>query len=155
MYDLLYLFKYTILPFFVAQMRHFALEEDVNIEQLCMEHLPAALTGADVYDITSRAYAIALGRKLKEVDALLATTSETQFDTNGDSTEVSSSDSCSSFQERCRRVADVLATLPRRQLQATVRQSDLIDAARGFKPSVSDDELLTYERIAARLNETT
>jgi len=80
---------------------------------------------------------------------LLASTSDTQCDMT-DESAISSS-----FPERYRRVAEALSTIPRVQLQATVRQSDLIDAARGFKPSVSDDELLTYERIAARLEETT
>lgn len=132
----------TTLCVTTAQMRSFALDDDVDLRKMCEVHLPGPLTGADVYDVTSRAYAIALARKLKEVDSLLVNPHK------------SSDTTTSSFSEKCQRVNEALAAFSRTQLKAMVRQSDLIDAALSFKPSVSDDELLVYERIAARLAET-
>lgn len=134
-----------IVCIYVAQMRNFVVEDDIDIEQLCKTQLPAALTGADVYDITSRAYAIALGRKLIEVDALL---------TGASSSETLDNNTGVSFSERCRLVSKTLSSIPRSRLHVALRQTDLLEASRSFKPSVSEEELLTYESIAMRLGET-
>ena len=122
---------------FEAQMRRYSLEEDVDLLAVCA-HLPPVVTGADIYDITSRAYFEALKRKLADVERLsMASTNE----------PVANTDQVNSFQSSSHLV-QFIGSLPRRDLIVRVSQADLLAAAATLKPSVSAEEAARYEEMA-------
>ena len=122
---------------FEAQMRRYSLEDDVELLAVCTQ-LPPVVTGADIYDITSRAYFEALKRKLADVERLsMASTNQ----------PVANTDQVNSFQSSSHLV-QFIGSLPRRDLIVRVSQADLLSAAATLKPSVSAEEAARYEEMA-------
>lgn len=111
-----------------AQLGKLRLDESADdvLERLS-PHLPTTLTGADLASIVSGAVVIALDKLCHRADEEILARKDSAKD------ELS--------------LDDVLASWSEHELQPTVSFHDLLEATHGVTPSVSESELLHYERL--------
>ena len=146
---------------FKAQLRRFSVKIDdndkdfvnenrsqdaneINLWQICellnTKVRGGRVTGADIGDITSRAYLIAQKRLIREIN-ISFNESVGRCDDSNDS----------AFHTRLSRFVD---SLPQSALVVHIKQADLIEAISDVKPSVSADELRLYDSMSTSFGQS-
>lgn len=98
------------------------------------------VTGADIGDITSRAYLIAQKRLIREINVSFNESFGSCNDNN-----------VSACHARLSRFVD---SLPQSALLVHIKQADLIEAISDVKPSVSADELRLYDSMSTSFGQS-
>ncbi|CAM9749928.1 unnamed protein product [Chrysoparadoxa australica] len=114
-----------------AITRKIAFEQGVNLKSLVDKFIPASFTGADMSAVASAALQMALRKKVDKIISEVDRQNEGEFY----GAEIS--------------VQHYLARVEETELEVLVSQNELTAAAQRVVPSVSEEELLHYEKLRA------
>ena len=128
-----------------AQTKSYSLKEDVDLLQVA-EALPAKVSGADIAGICRQAYTSALTNAINSLARLALSEANSEDFSVPEHFNIEDADICDA-------VSSYMQRIPDKDLIVRVTQDDFLCACRAAKPSISDEELLTYEAMGSRFDD--
>jgi len=126
-----------------ASTRKFTLAPNVNLQEV-VARVPVTFTGADFSAVAAQALMRALKRRVAELEEELEVLNEEEEGEGGRE----------GGKEGVLSLRAFLGQLAPEELEARVRQEDLMAAAAAVTPSVSMEELQHYEKLRAQFSST-